>query len=441
MATTTSEMVTVPVRGGHVVVDEPAPGHLGPPVLLVAGTGGSMDFWRPDLCAALAAAGLRVIRFDQRDTGAASADPAGAPSYGLPDLVDDALAVLDATGVDAAHWVGFSQGGWVAQLAAVRHPHRVASLTLVASRPVAHGPNDPDLPEVRDELMEAFAASAPPPPPGDAEAWVEYLVAGERPFGSDRSPFAADDARALAAVVVERTRDLEAMVTNHPIAPQGDRWRERLGEVTVPVAVVHGEDDPLFPLGNGEALARELATATLHAIPGMGHELPARVRPTVAAVIIDTVRRGEAASAAIDEVVARHLGGAPLVTMPNTEVRPSEIDGRGLFATAPLAAGSLVGVLDGQVVDPESSPMVVDALEWNALTPTALLVRPIRTSYGFMNHSEHPNVAIDADGRRLWAQGSIEAGQELTLDYLAQPVPERYLSSPEVRRLRPTPPV
>ena len=98
-----------------------------------------MDFWRADLCETVASGGLRVIRFDQRDTGMASADPAGAPSYGLPDLVDDALAVLDAVGVDSAHWVGFSQGGWVAQLAAIGHPDRVASLTLIATRPVAYG--------------------------------------------------------------------------------------------------------------------------------------------------------------------------------------------------------------------------------------------------------------------------------------------------------------
>lgn len=292
MATAT---VTVPVQGGQVVVEGPTGRVSGPAVLLVAGTGGSMDFWRDDLREDLAAAGLRVIRFDQRDTGMASADPAGAPSYGLPDLVDDALAVLDALGVDTAHWVGFSQGGWVAQLAAIEHPHHVASLTLVATRPVPHGPNDPDLPEVAEALLGAFSTTAPAPAAGDAEGWVEYLVEGERPFASERVPFDAADAQALATVVVERTRDLEAMLVNHPIAPQGDRWRDRLGSITVPAAVVHGEDDPLFPLGNGEALASELRDATLHVIPGMGHELPARVRSAVATLIVDTVRRGEIA--------------------------------------------------------------------------------------------------------------------------------------------------
>lgn len=434
--------MTIPVRGGHVVVDEPPSRTLGPTVLLVAGTGSSMDFWRPDLCEALLEAGLRVIRFDQRDTGRASADPAGAPSYSLPDLVDDALAVLDAREVEAAHWVGFSQGGWVAQLAALQHPRRVASLTLIATRPVAHGPNDPDLPEVSEALLAAFAESGPTPARGDKEAWIQLLVNGERPFASSTLPFDAEDARALAAVVVERTRDLEAMASNHPIAPQGDRWRKRLGEIAVPVTVVHGDEDPLFPLGNGEALAREIPKATLHVIPGMGHELSKRVRPSIAAMIIDTVRRAARplGSAPIDDIVDKHFGGYHLQTLPFTEVRPSEIHGRGLFATAYLATGTLLGVLDGQLVDAIANPTVIDAFEWNAVSPSTLLVRPIRTSYGFMNHSDHPNVVIDPDARRVWVHAPIAPGEELTIDYLAQPVPESYLRSAEARDIRPASP-
>lgn len=432
--------LTIPVRGGHVVVDELPSSKPGPTVLLLAGTSCSMDFWRPDLCAALVDAGLRVIRYDQRDTGLASADPAGAPTYGLPELVDDAFAVLDAMAIESAHWVGFSQGGWVAQLAALRDPRRVASLTLIASRPVAHGPNDPDLPELSDTLLAAFTESAPSPAPDDKEAWIELLVDGERPFASPHREFDADDARALAAAVVERTRDLEAMITNHPIAPQGERWRERLGELTVPVTVVHGEDDPLFPLGNGEALAREIPGATLHVITGMGHELSARVRPTVAAMIIDAVRRADGPPpGTIDDVADRHLGGRHLQTLASTEVRPSPIHGRGLFATGEFDAGSLLGVLDGQLVDAADHPAVIDALEWNAVTTSTLLVRPIRTSYGFMNHSDQPNVVIDPDARRLWARTSIAPGDELTIDYLAQPVPESYRRSAEARRIRPEP--
>lgn len=169
----------------------------------------------------------------------------------------------------------------------------------------------------------------------------------------------------------------------------------------------------------------------------MGHELPTRVRPAVAAVIINTVARTQGApTAPMDKLVVNHVAGGHLHTIDRTEVRKSEIHGRGLFATAPVAAGTVLGALDGQLVDPIAHPEVVDTLEWNAITPSSLLVRPIRTSYGYMNHSEHPNVAIDADGRRVWAHAPIEAGEELTIDYFAQPVPECYLQSNEAQRLR-----
>jgi hypothetical protein len=92
--------------------------------------------------------------------------------------------------------------------------------------------------------------------------------------------------------------------------------------------------------------------------------------------------------------------------------------------------------LDGQVIDVTRYPAVIDALEWNALGPDCLLVRPLRTSYGFMNHSTDPNVAIDADGRTMRARRPIAPGTELTLDYFAQPVPNAYLASAEAGRLR-----
>lgn len=131
------------------------------------------------------------------------------------------------------------------------------------------------------------------------------------------------------------------------------------------------------------------------------------------------------------------LDGAPCIeTIPGTEVRPSPIQGRGLFALRAWSGGEVLAVMDGQVVDVTRYPAVIDALEWNALSPERLLVRAIRTSYGFMNHSPRPNVTIDADGRTMRASQAIAPGDELTLDYFAQPVPAAYLSSPEAAALR-----
>ncbi|HEV7761312.1 MAG TPA: SET domain-containing protein [Acidimicrobiales bacterium] len=144
----------------------------------------------------------------------------------------------------------------------------------------------------------------------------------------------------------------------------------------------------------------------------------------------------------IDALAVLLLDGAPCVeTIAGSEVRASPVQGRGLFALRSWAVGETLGMLDGQVVDVDAHPGV-EALEWNALSPTRLLVRAVRTSYGFMNHRAGPtgptgpNVDIVDDGRRMVARLPIAPGDELTLDYFAQPCPPTYLASPEALALR-----
>ena len=141
--------------------------------------------------------------------------------------------------------------------------------------------------------------------------------------------------------------------------------------------------------------------------------------------------------APIDLLAVVVLDGALCIeTILGTTVGSSSIQGRGLFAQRAWAAGEVLTVMDGQVVDVTRYPGVIDALEWNALSPERLLVRAVRTSYGFMNHSSRPNTSIDDDGRTLRANQAIVSGDELTLDYFAQPVPEAYLASAEAVALR-----
>lgn len=142
----------------------------------------------------------------------------------------------------------------------------------------------------------------------------------------------------------------------------------------------------------------------------------------------------------IDAFAAVLLGNAPFIeTIPDAELAPSPIQGRGLFAKRAWATAEALCVLDGQVVDITRHPAVIDALEWNALGPQHLLVRPLRTSYGYINHSNRPNVAIDEDGRTMRACRSIAVGEEFTMDYFAQPVPEAYLAGDEAAALRRSP--
>lgn len=139
----------------------------------------------------------------------------------------------------------------------------------------------------------------------------------------------------------------------------------------------------------------------------------------------------------IDLLAARLLDGVRyLETIPDTEVAPSPIQGHGLFAKRPWASGEVLCVLDGQVVDVVRHPAVIDALEWNALSSERLLVRAIRTSYGFINHSTQPNVSIDDDGYTMRTCRPVARDDEFMMDYFAQSVPPAYLASDEATLLR-----
>lgn len=234
----------------------------GPPLLLLGGAGWSRDWWDDDLCALLVDRGLRVVRHDPRDTGESSHWPAGAPGYTSADLIGDAIAVLDHLGIVAAHVVGLSMGGGIAQDLALRHRDRVHALTLIATSPVDGTPGLPD----PDPAL--FAE------PDEELDPVEALVEAERPFAPAR--FDEARVRAIATRVVARSRDL-ASAGNHMVVASGpdDGGPRDLALLAgLPTLVVHGTVDPLFPLEHGRALAAAIPGAELLEIEGMGHQLP-----------------------------------------------------------------------------------------------------------------------------------------------------------------------
>jgi len=243
------------------------------PLVLLAG-GPTMLSWPDSLCEQLAAGGRRVVRYDLRDCGASTTLDPEAPAYGLRDLAADAAALVGELGAETAHLGGVGVGGMVAQVAALDHPNAFSALTLVGTRPVAPGPVDDDLPD-HDAAIMAALFSRPMPDWSDRAAVAAFAAGGAHLLGND-----PEQARATAARIWDRARSSEPPVQQAnqlgmvfarlECAP---RWRERLGELTLPTLVVHGRADPFFPVGNGQALAAGIPAARLLVLDDMGTAL------------------------------------------------------------------------------------------------------------------------------------------------------------------------
>ncbi|MBK1786031.1 alpha/beta fold hydrolase [Prauserella cavernicola] len=256
------------------------------PLVLLAG-GTTMLSWPDSLCEALARGGAHVVRYDLRDSGTSTTADPEAPDYTLRDLAADAAALARGLDDRPAHLAGIGVGGMVAQVAALDHPDAFSALTVVATRPVAPGPVDDDLPDHDGAAMERLFA-VPMPDWSDRAAVAEFAAASAEVLGTDPA-----DARENAGRVFDRTPSAEPSV--HLANQLGmvfskldctPRWRERLPELALPTLVVHGRRDLFFPVGNGEALAREIAGARLLVLDDAANAIPDAAADEVAAAML-----------------------------------------------------------------------------------------------------------------------------------------------------------
>ena len=266
------------IEANGVAICTEAFGNPGDPaLLLIIGAGASMLRWNDELVERLVAGGYYAIRFDNRDTGRSTTYPVGEPGYTLVDMAADAVAVLDAYGIEKAHVMGRSMGGMITQHVVLDYPERVATATLIyttASNSISGGPED-ELPGMTTELAAANAELARTDG-GEAERLARQLRQQQILHGS-RYPF--DEAKATVLIERERARARDfAASSNHAIAIRNSApWRQRLGEIKTPTLIVHGTEDPIFQAAHAEVLLAEIDDAELMWLEGMGHVLPEAV--------------------------------------------------------------------------------------------------------------------------------------------------------------------
>jgi pimeloyl-ACP methyl ester carboxylesterase len=253
-----------------------------PAVLMIMGAMASMLWWPSEICAGLARGGRFVIRYDNRDTGRSTGYEPGHPPYTSDDLADDAVAVLDGYGIDGAHIVGMSMGGAIAQVVALEHPARVATVTAISTTKLD---SDPDLPGADAAYLE-HAAAFERLDWSDTPAVAELLVRDARRLAGSRHRFDETATREFVERDLRRTINPESLV-NHGMLTGGEDRQGRLAEIDAPFLVIHGTDDPLMPYAHGVALARAVPGARLVPIDGGGHELHQGDHDQIVAAILE----------------------------------------------------------------------------------------------------------------------------------------------------------
>lgn len=257
-----------------------------PALLLIMGLGSQMVLWEDEFCNQLAGRGFWVIRFDNRDVGRSTIlrdshvptrgqlllrDPRGA-AYTLEDMADDTAGLLDQLGVEAAHVVGVSLGGMLAQLVAIRYPERVLSLVSMMS---TTGNRRVGLthPALWRRMLRR--------PRRDREGYVRDFIESHRAIGSERYPSGEDRLRALAERCYERgihpagaARQLAAIMT------ATDRTA-LLHDIKVATTVIHGDADRLVMPSGGRATAQAIDGARFVVVRGMAHDIPPALWPQI----------------------------------------------------------------------------------------------------------------------------------------------------------------
>jgi pimeloyl-ACP methyl ester carboxylesterase len=200
-------------------------------------------------------------------------------------MARDAVGLMDALDIEAAHVVGASMGGMIAQLLAAKHPARVRSLAAIMSSPGAPLPWDSTA-AARQALMKR------PPPGATQEDLIAMRVDTYRVIGGPRQSVPEAVLREMAQLSVQRSVDGTGGLRQLAATQKTGSLKRLLREIRVPTVIIHGSDDPLIPKKRGEQLHRGIAGSRLVILEGMGHNLPRPLLPKIAEAIDANCARG-----------------------------------------------------------------------------------------------------------------------------------------------------
>jgi pimeloyl-ACP methyl ester carboxylesterase len=270
-----------------------------PVILLVAGLYNQLVRWPIEFCELLVAKGFRVIRFDNRDIGLSDKmDGVRAPSlfrlmlkhylripvdapYSLDDMAADTVGILDALNIQQAHIVGMSMGGMISQLVTAKYPDRILSLTSIMSTSGERGMG----------VASAKVSAAMLRPVTKERSALDNAVNIWQMIGSPAYPMSDDDVRALIKAEHKRSSNPAGYMRQIAAIRTAPGRAKLLRTITVPVLIIHGNQDLLVPVSGGLDTAKYIAHAQLELFEGMGHTLPVALLPDFVELIVNQAHR------------------------------------------------------------------------------------------------------------------------------------------------------
>jgi 3-oxoadipate enol-lactonase len=227
----------------------------GEPLLLVEGLGQSMWAWREQI--PVFARRFRTIAYDTRGTGRS---PVLDEPYWIPDLAEDAAAIL---GARAAHVVALSMGGYVALTLALARPELVRSLVLVGT-----GAGGPDRVPRPDHVRDAFAAAVGLPLEEYGRRTMPYTFSAGWP---EANPERFEE---ILRARLEHPTSYDTIDAHMQACYRYYGEGVEVERIEAPALVIHGDEDLIVPVENGRMLAARLPNASYVELPRRGHNIP-----------------------------------------------------------------------------------------------------------------------------------------------------------------------
>jgi len=239
----------------------------GSPLLLIMGHRYSSAMWYPLLPALTAR--HRVIWFDNRGTGGSDS----AAGFTVRDMALDALAIMDAAGVDRAHVFGVSMGGGIALELAIHQPQRVISLLLGCTAMLTA--DKPRMPAIFRALYYL-------------PAWALRLILPRAAVGQGYGSAAPPQAIAADQAMLAKDKSVVRGVAAQAVAIAGYSLKaEAVAALTMPALVMHGDEDSVVPFGWGVELAETLPDSRFVKFAGCGHNFIVAARDQASSAVLD----------------------------------------------------------------------------------------------------------------------------------------------------------